>query len=186
MCLNGNLKFLFICSSDGLYLYLSLLIEQVMYKSNHETHKPCINKIELTRSCKKLAHKAKVLYSSIFPKKVKNIDQDFALAISQSRGPGFLSVIPSKPVENPKTMSSASRRLSASPSKSNKSPNKRNLSPDEESQVDKIIQLRLSQQYETIKISMNKKFEKLHPQVFSQNINTIRADTLAKLQMTKL
>lgn len=156
-----------------------------MYRSNHEPYNPCINN-KLTRSCKKLEKKAKLLYSSVFPKQIKNIDQDFVWNNSQSRGPGFLSVIPAKPIDNPKAVSSVSRRLSASPNKSNKSPNKRNLSPDEETQIDKIVQFKLSQQFETIKISMNKKFEKVHPQVFSHNINTIRADTLAKLQMTKL
>ena len=141
---------------------------------------------KLKRTCKKLSKKTKFLYSSIFPQNSRTPDQDFPPYNPALRGPGFLSVLPIKSSQNPKILSSTYSKLSISPIKDKKSPNTRNFSPDEESEIDKIVQSRLKQQYESIKISISKKLEKLHPQVFSQDVNTIRADSLATVQMKKV
>jgi len=144
------------------------------------------NTSKLKKTCKKLSKKTKILYSSVFPQKPKTPDQDFPPFNPTLRGPGFLSVVPMKSSQKPKILSSTYSKLSISPIKDIKSPITRNLSPDEESQMDKIIQSRLKLEYESIKISISRKLEKLHPQVFSQDINTIRADSLATVQMKKL
>lgn len=75
---------------------------------------------------------------------------------------------------------------SRSSSKDNKLSIKRELSPDEQDQVEKLIKQRLSVKYDSIKTSVARKISVGNQQMFGDDFNMIRADSLAAVQAGKM
>jgi hypothetical protein len=63
---------------------------------------------------------------------------------------------------------------------------KRELSPDEQEQVEKIVKQKMSSKYDLIKSSISKKITLQMPQVFGEDLNMLRTNSLAAVQAGKL
>lgn len=77
--------------------------------------------------------------------------------------------------------------LSRASSKLSKLPTKRELSPDEQNEIEKLVQNKLTARLASLKSSVSRKISlKSSQNVLKNDINLLRADTLASVQAIQL